>query len=325
MNRKKGKGFKKMMGIAVLSIGLFSAGFVGVNHLAFAATTGSTESMPLVMESVSIPTVSALPESNVGAFTASRSITSRETSHRQLSIEFGNWIPGTTGMAFGAPTVNCISIVEAAEISADALEQLFGANLEESTFFMTYWGGGEGYANWNGQIFPGNEFSHEVMPQFSFTVNASTGELMDASYNPFAVEAFINGVRGRTAIVPNIEAMGLLRTLSAQDNYEIAMRAMGIAQDSTLFEGEVARARIDSYVPDFAIPSGEPMLRIFVIVQCENCESVRFSFQEMLEEEALLHLVVGRAETTRSMAASEELLRQFGVEPVDSAFDWVNR
>ncbi|MCL2386950.1 MAG: hypothetical protein FWC89_05280 [Defluviitaleaceae bacterium] len=321
MNRKDGKGFKKMMGIAALSIGLFSSAFVGVNHLAFAASTSAT-SAPLVMESVTIPTVSTLSETSVGAFAASRS---GEETHRQLSIEFGNWIPGPE-MAFGTPTVNCISVVEAAEIAADTLEQLFDVNLDGATLFMTYWEGQDDVdANWNGQIFPNNELCLELMPQFSFTINAGTGELMDASYNLFALEAFEAGIRGRTATTPNIEAMQLLRTLNAQDNQEIAIHAMNITQGTSLLNGEVTRARIDRYEIDFAIPSGEPMLRIFVIVQNENNDSIRLSFQELVNENPILHLAIGSEQTRLQEARTNELMLQFGFEREESKFDWVNR
>ena len=321
---KGGMGFRKLMAISILAIGLFSMAFIGINHLAFAASTAVTINMPLLPESVTIPTVSTLPEAS--AVTASRS-----NEARRLNIGFAEWY--RVGAAAGTPTVDCLSIVEAAEIATDVLEQLFGANLDDSVLFMNYRDGADDMpAFWEGMVFPGDVADFNIATEFVFSIDASTGELITASYNPDAVENYESGTGGRfgsSGFIATDETVDAMNRLMEIPDYElndsIANLAMETVYNAELLTGTVTRAKIISAAPDGATNPRGPYLLIQVDVQNENEESVHLTFRQNIGEEPVLIAAMGQTATASSNAFWEEMMVQLEIRRHESLFAWKYR
>ena len=226
---------------------------------------------------------------------------------RQIDIYLPAPVGLPEGFYLGAPTENCITAEEAMEIAADALEQLFGADMNGVTmslFYSTRLSSGnivlaesvympperEFPATWSGYINPNNSQSHDVFPQYSFLINAETGGIIDVTYWPDAAEVYASG-RGRTVIESSIARswnngdFDSLRRHNVQDNYILANRAMEIAENANLFDGEIARAKIVSYFIDITLSEEEATIRTSVNVQCVNGENIRIHFRGLLDEE----------------------------------------
>ncbi|MCL2355937.1 MAG: hypothetical protein FWC70_02100 [Defluviitaleaceae bacterium] len=318
MRKKTKLGFKELMAISILSVGLFGAVFAGVNHVAFAASTAGTTSMPLTPESATIPTISTLSEAS--AMVASRSA----GEARQLNIGFLDWVH----LPEGSPTVDCISVVEAAETGVDALERLFGADLTDVTVFMIFWPGSEEIINaqashWIGRVYPGNEADFDVMPTFDFAV-AATGELMFASHDPEAAARYAAGIRGRhssSGFVATDETVAEMHRLMAIPDDALNRKIVEIAADlaSNLLTGTVTRARLDAAEPDGVTHPRGPYLLLHVEVQNENEEAVRLTFRQIIGEEPELIAARGQAET----ALPAEIMAYFNIARHESLFDWV--
>ena len=169
--KKKDKNFMKVTAIAVLAIGLFSAAFLGINELAFAASTNGVENIPL-MASVDMPTVPAPPE----GFQSPKIAVIDD-------IQASYFSPAQR-------RANALSAEEAAEIGAQYIWELFGESIDGTVLVMTYthWPNST-RSVWVGSVlepegidvntFTQETFDPNVRRLFSFNIDSVTGMRMD--------------------------------------------------------------------------------------------------------------------------------------------------
>jgi len=187
--RSKSKELLKVALVCVLSIGMFSAAFVGFNQLIFAAATNEPTPLPPVVataenESVPLPSVA----------------TTAETAHETFVSPVFTLIDGTNPHIFPQPAA-ALSMQEAADLGARYIWDVFGVSIEGMYVEMhfadherqtTTW--------WTGQVFiedPANptlryidhpngaEFgrpTRTALNLYMFTINGITGERIDISY-----------------------------------------------------------------------------------------------------------------------------------------------
>ena len=190
MIKKKSSELVKVAVVSALCIGLFSATFVGMNHLTFALATNKTESVPSVTESVVIPPENVLPENY-----QKPAITVSEV-HKEGHI----------------PSANALSAEEAAELGAQYIWEMLGESIDGKVVEMsysvwpshtrTYWHGTVLNERWQepeldavveGETVVRWSISrHDLLLQgskdlFSFTIDAVSGEKIDIvrTYGPY--------------------------------------------------------------------------------------------------------------------------------------------
>ena len=155
MKKTKGIGIITVAMAAVLSIGLFSAAFIGINNFAFAAAAGKPESIPPVAATVGIPAVE----------------TTAPEDYQEPALTV--LVVGNEGAAAGA---NALSPDEAAQIGALYIWDMFGESIDGKAVQMHY-------SAWNSHTRPywhGNVVdSEETQALFSFTICALSGERID--------------------------------------------------------------------------------------------------------------------------------------------------
>jgi len=151
---------------------------------------------------------------------------------------------------------NVISVEAAAQIAADLLVSIFGADLEGVTMQMHYsqfepphlWGR---TSVWSGvAVLDGSDSTKS-----HFNINAETGELISIHYNPWGGEDV------KFDILHETEAI-------AQQNIEFARIAMDIVQARSILEGVPARARLIS--SPVRSSSHEAGVSALVAVECEQ-------------------------------------------------------
>jgi len=169
MSKKKGKEFLKVLGITAVSIGLLSAALVGINSLAFAASTNGVENLPPVMASVVIPGEQTPPEGF------------QEPTLTVAVMEFENE-PSVT-----APSANALLLKDAAMIGAQYIWEMFGECIDgkfvamwyvhEPSHTRAYWRGLVAESEENLSFSRDNRDNHQ--PLFNFAIDAVTGERID--------------------------------------------------------------------------------------------------------------------------------------------------
>jgi predicted small secreted protein len=169
MTKNKSKEFFKALGIAALAIGLFSAAFVGINTLAFAASTSAVESLYPAAASVVIPTEQA-PANDFVEPTLTVSLVQNQST----------------------PSANALSPDEAALIAAEYIWQMFGESID-GKYVLIWYSAHPSHtrAYWMGSV---AEQTQETMTRdatlterarlqqarnFTFTIDAVTGEWID--------------------------------------------------------------------------------------------------------------------------------------------------
>ncbi len=158
MKKMKGNEIFKTITASVLSIGLFSAAFMGMNNLAFAAATNKTETIPTVTTSVNLPVAEVkLPE---GYKKAALTVYESADSHKR--------------------STQVIPMQEAADIGAQYIWEMFGENIDGKVVEMDYraypfntrtW--------WIGAVADSKSDleNHEAI--YRFTIDAISGERID--------------------------------------------------------------------------------------------------------------------------------------------------
>jgi|GEM_PF-1917653 len=119
MIKHKVSEIMKIATATVLSIGIFSMAFIGVNGVAFAAATYGTQDIPSITETVNIP--ENLPPANfqLPAITVLEEVSDAERNAHALTTE------------------------EAAELGAQYIWEVFGESIDNKTVIMSY-------RNWQG-------------------------------------------------------------------------------------------------------------------------------------------------------------------------------
>ena len=141
---------------------------------------------------------------------------------------------------------------------------------------MTTWQRPERPAMWTGRYVP----EGAMFDKFAFQVNAETGELMAASYTPWAVYTI-----GRPDTAFRIQDWNADVDVSATpyENYELANRAMDIAQEFNLLGAAITRARVSTILQMTNIVTEVPTLEFGVDVQCVNGNTVHIRFSGPLD------------------------------------------
>jgi len=174
-------------------------------------------------------------------------------------------------------------------------------------------------SSWSGAVLPpGYTNTNSGMHEYSFGINAETGEIMRISYFPNIIDA----IDSEPPTIVSVNMRDLFRAdVNEEHNRNFSRYAMQIAQERNIFDSEVTRARISS--------SGnwhrgwEQTAVITVLVESENGESVQLSFVGFMEGEKELVSVdfeeirgfISRIETD----AEGNMIEDFG------PFDWVSR
>ncbi len=160
MRKNKVNDVFKVSVASILSIGIFSAGFLGVNNIAFASAINKTESIATAVAAVNIrPTDNELPEG----------------------------YPKHTLTVYEAPdsnkkSANAISMEEAAEIGAQYIMEIFGESIDGKTvemFYMSYPYNTRAY--WDCSVADSKSELENNEYTFQFTLDAVSGERIGIS------------------------------------------------------------------------------------------------------------------------------------------------
>ncbi|MCL2217609.1 MAG: hypothetical protein FWB91_11410 [Defluviitaleaceae bacterium] len=202
--RAKGKEIMKVAAICVLSIGMFSAAFIGFNQLIFAAAIN--EATPLYQQSVSADYITLLNE-------------------QAAEQEADAFIPPTLTVLespsqhYHAIPAAAMSMEEAAQIGARYIWDVFGTNID-GMYMQMMFAAHASQTNtwWTGTVYvehPDNPTQNYIvdvhgsgerfaLPVYMFTINGITGERINISYD---------GLRGR--IVPENDGSRRLNSRTA--------------------------------------------------------------------------------------------------------------
>lgn len=155
MKKNKRTEIVKSIAASVLSIGILSATFIGVNNLVFAAESKKTESITPVKETVDISTLtSTIPEDY-----KSPSLTIFELE------DYSNL------------DANTISSEEAAEIGARYIWEIFGEDIDSKTVMMYYEASQTAKRTyWMGSVGDSQSEVENGTTSFWFVIDAISGE-----------------------------------------------------------------------------------------------------------------------------------------------------
>ena len=185
--KSKVKGFLKVAGVSALAIGLFSAAYMGVNNIAFAAaTSGSTPVTAIYAQQVSTPTVT-IPNAEQ-RLTATESSVFVPPNITIESLRVHDEIPASV-----------MPMEEAAHVGAQYVWDTFGVNIDGMYVIMEYmdcwlrlgsgrWIGSVALPEVNPSVYAAYRFGMgEVSWRwgatvFIFTVDATSGERLDIAY-----------------------------------------------------------------------------------------------------------------------------------------------
>jgi len=165
--KKKGKEIFKVVTATALSIGIFSAAFVGINDLALAAVTNVTESITL---SAPPPII---PPSNTATNTGNEA---PQTTDVTLSVHVGSvHIEGRDLI----PSANALSPEAAAQIGAQYILDVIGECIDGSTVWLHYSSMPSMTRSfWRGSVIPSDSTDLNETT-FGFVLDAVTGERID--------------------------------------------------------------------------------------------------------------------------------------------------
>jgi len=172
------------------------------------------------------------------------------------------------------------------------------------------------------------------IPQFTFSVNAETGELTDRiSHIPNIPQLIIEMEQPRlitsTTLFdfegrePDVIVV-FTEPVTDQHNYEIARHAIQLAEERNMFEDGVARARILGLTSSHR--SWTPIPAFWVQVESTSGEVIMMIFTGLLDDEKVLETIEfglpfghdSRIDTTNAATRVEG-------EPFHGPFEWVNR
>ena len=157
------KEFIKVIAVTALCIGVFCAGFIGINHFALASAMDGTDSIQPMTTSVAVPLSAAQVTENAlwGGF---------QTPDLTVSVLYN----GNT------PSANALSPEDAAQIGARYVWDMFGECMDGK--YVGLW-----YADWTsqirrywvGQFAESEEAFYNSQLLFMFFIDAVTGERID--------------------------------------------------------------------------------------------------------------------------------------------------
>ena len=178
MKKTKGKELTKVAMVTVLSIGLFSAAFVGVNNLAFAAAANKTQSIPPAAAAASLTSIPAtqIPTAQIPATQIDAQEDSGESQdYRKPELSV---IDATDKATAVSP--NAMSAEEAAELGAQYIWDTFGESIDGKTVVMTYcvWPS-HTKAYWMGEVAETKGDAENNVWLFFYYIGAVSGERAD--------------------------------------------------------------------------------------------------------------------------------------------------
>lgn len=175
--RTKGQEIIKIVAASVLSIGLFSASFIGFNQLTFAAATDEATPLPPAATSTAYTQDAQQPEAEAETFVPP-TLTLIESPYQHLHP-----IPAAA-----------MSMAEAAQVGARYIWDIFGTDIDSLYVEMAF----AAHASqtntwWTGVVFledPKNPTQNYIisegeafaLPVYMFTVNGITGERINISF-----------------------------------------------------------------------------------------------------------------------------------------------
>jgi len=146
----------------------------------------------------------------------------------------------------------------AAEIGADMIENLFGANLNGKTIYMTYFSADPRWlpdGAWNGMIMPEGGAINETQAMYTFSVNPQRREIVDISFTPSA-ESFAAIGKGFAEIFELEKELGrhdwsnpyhvdpFAVNFTTELSQQYARYGMDIAESLGIFDCYIARGRV---------------------------------------------------------------------------------
>ena len=163
MKANKVKDYVKVVVISTLCIALYSAGFIGINRLVFAAASSGTESIALTTAPIVMP----------------EEITQQEPEGFQ-SPSITVYVPMREWHHDASTNPLALSAEEAAELGAKYIWEMFGISLDGKVIEMAYsnWPSMT-RANWQGFVGYSMEEIENFNTLFFFTLDAVTGERID--------------------------------------------------------------------------------------------------------------------------------------------------
>jgi len=165
--KKKGKEILKVVTATALSIGIFSAAFIGINDFALAAATNVTESITLTAP----PPI--IPPSNTATNTGNET---PQTAGITLSVHVGSvHIEGRDLI----PSANALPPETAAQIGAQYILDVLGECIDGSTVWLHYSSMPSMTRSfWRGSVIA-SESTDLNDTMFAFVLDAITGERID--------------------------------------------------------------------------------------------------------------------------------------------------
>ena len=187
MIKTRSKEIMKVVAVSVLSIGIMSAAFIGINTQAFAGATNGGESMPLTSEYPITIEATATAEEIFAPVTAS-------------SVLYGFQEPTLTVVESqeNNPSPNALSAERASLFGAMYIWDMFGESIDGTYVDMWYqvWPS-HTRAYWFGHVAESREALMNSQFLYSFLVDAVTGERIDImrveiTYRSDVVQAALN-------------------------------------------------------------------------------------------------------------------------------------
>ena len=185
MIKKKCKEIFKVVMTSAIAIGMFSAGFMGINSLTLSAATSFNGSVPVMAAELTIPVENTAPQNSPSL---SVYVSTRDWHHD------------------ASTNANALSAEEAAKLGAQYIAEMFGICLDGMVVEMAYtaWPS-QTRTLWSGTIANSMADIENQDMLFFFTLDAVTGERIDVN------SLYGRGIRDPRDVDLTQEEMMLLR------------------------------------------------------------------------------------------------------------------
>jgi hypothetical protein len=252
--REKGKEIMKVVAVTVLSIGLLSASFIGVNRIALAAAVNGTETLPPITASTVAPQgveVSADdPEATV--------VTPLEATEAEIAVFESPVLTlfESPYQHYHAIPAYALSMEDAAEIGARNIWDVFGESIDGMYVQMSFTAHASlSRTMWFGMVSPNGETASQPESRISpfmqesiynFSIDGITGERINLSqssnvHSPF--ENFEDTMAARRAFSENsmVFRYALLETGWFDMTLDERMDFLGVTSDALEVYAQKAR------------------------------------------------------------------------------------
>jgi len=163
------KEFIKVAAATALCIGVFCAGFLGVNNLALAAALDVTENIRPVTTSVAVPAPPTVVSEDAG-----------QSDFQPPELTVIQSIVLANNETEIIPCTNALSVEDAAQNGARYVWDIFGECMDGAVVFMSYAAWPSYNRNyWIGVFAESEEALFDQREFFRFTIDAVTGERID--------------------------------------------------------------------------------------------------------------------------------------------------